>query len=487
MSAVRNISGAVQEGRTTARRVVERAEELLRAADAQGLNAALDWSPEYLAREAGRIARLVTRDPSRPPGTGPRLPLAGVPVGVKDNLATLDLPTTCASRLLDGYISPFEATAVKRLRDAGAFVACKANLDEFAMGSSTEYSAFGRVKHPLDPARVPGGSSGGSAALVAAGVTPVALGSETGGSVRQPASFCGVVGVKPTYGRVSRYGLVAFGSSLDCISTFGETVDDAARLLSVISGHDPLDATSAPLPPLTLEAPRTDLKGLTLGLPDEYFPVDLHAGVKAALDRAVARAKELGATIKRVALPHAKYTVPTYYIVNPAEAAANLARFDGVRYGKRDGGSQVDLRGLYRATRGGGFGPEVRRRILIGTYVLSAGYADAYYHQAMKMRTLITKDFTDAFGQVDLLLTPTTPTPAFKAGDKTDDPVAMYLADIFVAGASLAGLPAMSLPAGRSDGLPVGLQLIAPAFGEAKMLSAAAALERAIDARAEVR
>jgi aspartyl-tRNA(Asn)/glutamyl-tRNA(Gln) amidotransferase subunit A len=479
VSAVKNITEAVRSGRVTPKRVVERTEELLRKADERKLNAALDWSPEYLGREAGRLHSHSIRSP--------RAPLLGVPVAVKDNIATLDLPTTCASRILDGYISPFEATAVKRLREAGAFIACKANMDEFAMGSSTEWSAFGRVQHPEFADRVPGGSSGGSAALVAAGVTPVALGSETGGSVRQPASFCGVVGVKPTYGRVSRYGLVAFGSSLDCISVFGQQVDDAARVLAVISGHDPLDATSAELPPLALEAPRKDLKGLTIGLPDEYFPADLHPGVKAALDHAIAQAKALGATIKRVSLPHAKYSVPTYYIVNPAEAAANLARFDGVRYGKRDGGSQVDLRGLYRATRGTGFGPEVRRRILVGTYVLSAGYADAYYHQAMKMRTLIAQDFTNAFQGVDLLLTPTTPTPAFKAGDKTDDPVAMYLADVFVAGACLAGIPAMSIPAGRSEGLPVGMQLLAPARGEAKMLAAAAAFEGALDPRREVR
>jgi aspartyl-tRNA(Asn)/glutamyl-tRNA(Gln) amidotransferase subunit A len=479
MSAVANITGAIRSGKVTARRVVERTEELLRTTDAKGLNAALEWSPEYLSREAGRVTQFAARSPQSA--------LIGVPIAIKDNIATLDLPTTCASRILDGYVSPFEATAVRRLREAGAFIACKANMDEFAMGSSTEYSAFGRVLHPEFRDRVPGGSSGGSATLVAAGVTPVALGSETGGSVRQPASFCGVVGLKPTYGRVSRYGLVAFGSSLDCISIFGEKVDDTARTLAVISGHDPLDATSAPLPALALDAPRKDLRGITLGLPDEYFPADLDAGVKAALDRAIATAKGLGATIKRVSLPHAKYTVPTYYIVNPAEAAANLARYDGVRYGKRDGGTQTDLRGLYRATRGNGFGPEVRRRILVGTYVLSAGYADAYYHQAMRMRTLITKDFTDAFAGVDLLLTPTTPTPAFKAGEKTDDPVAMYLADIFVAGASLAGLPAVSVPAGRSEGLPIGLQLIAPAFGEAKMLSVASAFEGAIDARKEVR
>ena len=480
MTAVKNIVDAVASGRVTPKRVVERVEELLRTTDAKGLNAALEWSPEYLGREATRVARLTTHDP--------RLPLAGVPIGIKDNIATLDLPTTCASRILDGYISPFEATAVKRLRDAGAFAACKANMDEFAMGSSTEYSAFGRVLHPEFPDRVPGGSSGGSAALVAAGVVPVALGSETGGSVRQPASFCGVVGLKPTYGRESRYGLVAFGSSLDCISIFGQSVDDTARVLHVISGHDPLDATTAPLPPMELKAPRKDLKGITLGLPDEYFPADLHGGVKAALDQAIATAQSLGATVKRVSLKHAKYTVPTYYIVNPAEAAANLARYDGVRYGKRDGGSQVDLRGLYRASRGKGFGPEVRRRILVGTYVLSAGYADAYYHQAMKMRTLIHRDFTDAFdGGVDFLLTPTTPTPAFKAGEKTDDPVTMYLADIFVAGASLTGLPAISIPAGRDEGLPIGMQLIGPAMSEPAMLAVSAAFESALDAQKEVR
>ena len=300
MSAVKNISEAVRSGRTTALRATERTADLLRRSDASGLNAALDWSPEYLSREAARIAQSAVR---RPPSA---LSLAGVPVAIKDNIATLDLPTTCASRILDGYISPFEATAVRRLRDAGAFVACKANMDEFAMGSSTEWSAFGRVQHPEFPDRVPGGSSGGSAALVAAGVTPVALGSETGGSVRQPASFCGVVGVKPTYGRVSRYGLVAFGSSLDCISVFGEKVDDAARLLAVISGHDPLDATSADLPPLALLAPRKTLQGLTFGLPDEYFPADLHPGVQAALDHAITQAQALGATIKRVSLPHAR-------------------------------------------------------------------------------------------------------------------------------------------------------------------------------------
>jgi aspartyl-tRNA(Asn)/glutamyl-tRNA(Gln) amidotransferase subunit A len=386
-------------------------------------------------------------------------------------------------------VSPFNATVVTRLRDAGALIAAKANMDEFAMGSSTEHSAFGRVKHPIDPERVPGGSSGGSAALVAAGVVPVALGSETGGSVRQPASFCGVVGVKPSYGRVSRYGLVAFGSSLDCISIFGATVKDAALVLQVISGSDPLEATSVADSPLSLPATLPDLKGLTVGLPREYFPADLDPGVRAATDRAIAQMRDLGATIRDVSLPHSRYAVPTYYIVAPAEAAANLARFDGVRYGPRHvEPTNGDVRALYQATRGKGFGPEVRRRILVGTYVLSAGYYDAYYHKAQQLRALITEDFRRVFASgVDFLFTPTTPTAAFKAGEKSEDPVAMYLADIFVCAVSLAGLPAMSVPIGRDQGLPIGGQIIAPYLQETGMLSVAAVIERAIDARAEVR
>jgi aspartyl-tRNA(Asn)/glutamyl-tRNA(Gln) amidotransferase subunit A len=400
----------------------------------------------------------------------------------------VEQPSTCASRILEGYRSPFNATAVERLRSAGALLGIKSNMDEFAMGSSTEHSAFGRVKHPLDPTRVPGGSSGGSAALVAAGVVPAALGSETGGSVRQPASFCGVVGIKPSYGRVSRYGLVAFGSSLDCISVFGRTVEDAGRVLSVISGPDQLDATTVDRPPMPLPQPRQDLRGLTIGLPREYFPADLHQGVAAALTRTVGLARELGAEIREVSLPHSAYAVPTYYIIAPAEAAANLARYDGVRYGPRRIGPEGDIRSLYRATRGTEFGAEVQRRILVGTYVLSAGYYDAYYRKAQRVRSLIAEDFRRTFAAgVDLLLTPTTPTPAFKAGEKTGDPVAMYLADIFVCPINLAGLPAVSIPAGRSEGLPIGAQLIAPAFDEERLLAAAAALERAIPAEAEVR
>jgi aspartyl-tRNA(Asn)/glutamyl-tRNA(Gln) amidotransferase subunit A len=411
-----------------------------------------------------------------------------MPLALKDNIVTVEQPSTCGSRILEGYSSPFDATVVRRLRDAGAIIAAKANMDEFAMGSSTEHSAFGRVKHPLDPSRVPGGSSGGSAALVAAGVVPAALGSETGGSVRQPASFCGVVGVKPSYGRVSRYGLVAFGSSLDCISVFGRTVSDAGLVLSAMSGSDPFDATTVERSPMKAPAPATDLRGLTIGLPREYFPTDLHPGVAAGVKRAIERVRELGAEVRDVSLPNSAYAVPTYYIIAPAEAAANLARYDGVRYGPRHIGPEGDIRSLYRATRGQGFGPEVQRRILVGTYVLSAGYYDAYYRKAQQVRALIADDFRRTFASgIDLLLTPTTPTPAFKAGEKTADPVAMYLADIFVCPINLAGLPALSLPVGRSEGLPVGAQLIAPAFDEERLLSAAAALERVIDAVSEVR
>lgn len=444
--------------------------------EAATLNATLHWSQELLDAEATRLDGAAAG------------PLSGTSVALKDNLVTTDHPTTCASRILDGYVSPFEATAVRRLRAAGGLVAAKANLDEFAMGSSTEHSAFGRVLHPLDPSRVPGGSSGGSAALVAAGVTTTALGSETGGSVRQPASFCGVVGVKPSYGRVSRFGLVAFGSSLDCISPFGANTRDAAQLLCAISGHDPLDPTTRAEPPLTMPVARKDLRGLVVGLPREYFPADLHSGVRAGCDRAIAMLKQLGADVRDVSLPHTKYAVATYYIVNPAEAAANLARFDGVRYGPRHIGPEGDVRALYRATRGAGFGPEVRRRILIGTFVLSAGHNAQYYQRAQAARRLIIDDFEKVFASgVQLLFTPTTPTPAFKAGEKTADPVQMYLADIFVCPASLAGLPALSLPVGRDDGLPIGGQLMAADFDEATMLSAAMALEAVLDPTAAVR
>ena len=448
----------------------------LAEAEARGLNATLHWSQAVLDRDAARL------------DAAPAGALTGMAVAVKDNIVTIDQPTTCASKILDGYISPYEATVVTRLRDAGALIAGKANLDEFAMGSSTEHSAYGRVKNPIDLDRVPGGSSGGSAALVAAGVTAAALGSETGGSVRQPAAFCGVVGMKPSYGRVSRFGLVAFGSSLDCISVFGKTVDDASRTLCAISGPDPRDATTRSDPPLVMQPHRADLRGVVIGLPREYFPADLHPGIREACNATIALLRELGAEIRDISLPNTASAVPTYYIINPAEAAANLARFDGVRYGSRRVGPEGDVRALYRATRGEGFGPEVRRRILVGTFVLSAGYSAQYYNRAQAVRRLIIDDFTQAFASgIDLLFTPTTPTPAFKAGEKIADPVQMYLADIFVAPASLAGLPAMSLPIGRDGGLPIGGQLIARDMDEATMMAVANVLEASLDAMGEVR
>ncbi|MGE0553481.1 MAG: Asp-tRNA(Asn)/Glu-tRNA(Gln) amidotransferase subunit GatA [Gemmatimonadales bacterium] len=452
--------------------VVGRTADRLR--ESEPLNATLAWSPEALDAEARRVGALAGG------------PLYGMPVAVKDNLVTVDYPTTCASRILEGYRSPFDATAVRRLREAGALIAAKTNLDEFAMGGSTEHSGFGRVRHPIDPDRVPGGSSGGSAALVAAGVVPAALGSETGGSVRQPAAFCGCVGIKPSYGRISRYGLVAFASSLDCVAVFGRDVEHAARVLAAISGADPRDATSRDEPPLALPEPRADLRGLRIGLPAEYLGEGLHPGVRRAVELASEHGRALGAEIVPVSLPHTETAVSTYYVIAPAEAAANLARYDGVRYGNRAAGV-ASLEALYRETRGRGFGREVQRRILVGTYVLSAGYYEAYYGRALRARRRIAADFARVFGSgVDLLLTPTTPEPAFLAGAKTVDPIEMYRADAFVCPASLAGLPAMSLPAGRAGGLPVGVQLIAPDFAEAELLGAAYAMERALDATAEL-
>jgi aspartyl-tRNA(Asn)/glutamyl-tRNA(Gln) amidotransferase subunit A len=417
-------------------------------------------------------------------GSGTAMPLAGVPIAVKDNIATLDMPTTCASRILAGYTSPYEATAITRLRSSGAVIVAKTNMDEFAMGSSTESSAYGPTRNPIDPERAPGGSSGGSAAAVAAGIVNIALGSETGGSVRQPAAFCGVVGVKPTYGRVSRFGLVAFGSSLDQIGVCARSVREAELATYVMSGLDPLDATSAdvtvpPLPDMTGSARPESLKGLTVGIPTEYFPDSLEPDVRAKCDSAIDKMRELGASIVNVSLPHTALAIPVYYIIAPAEASSNLARFDGVRFGPR-AASAADLRTMYDATRSKGFGAEVQRRILIGTYVLSHGYYDAYYRKAQAVRELISRDFTNVFGSgVDILFTPTTPTPAFKLGAVTD-PYEMYMSDIFTVTANLAGIPAISLPIGRVRGLPVGGQLLAKHFDEPRMFRAAEALEAAL-------
>lgn len=467
--ALRN---AVASGRQSASEAVR--EALVRArnvrAGADGLNAFL-WSDEGVALADARRVEVQLADGK--PGL-----LSGIPIVVKDNIATLESPTTCGSRILEHYRSPFEATAVSKLRNAGAVVIAKTNLDEFAMGSSTEYSAFGRTKHPLDPTLVPGGSSGGSAAAVAAGIAPLGLGSETGGSVRQPAAFCGIVGVKPTYGRVSRFGLVAFASSLDQIGVFGTTVADAALAFQVIAGPDPLDATSVDVPALPADSAPESLDGVVIGRPREYFPEQLDPGIARLCNQALDRLRSLGATIRDVSLPNTDFAIPVYYIIAPAEASSNLARFDGVRYGLRIEGQ--GLRDMYEATRSRGFGREVTRRILLGTYVLSAGYYEAYYGKAMQVRRRITQDFTNVFADgVDLLFTPTTPTTAFAAGSKTD-PYDMYLSDIFTVTANLAGIPGISLPIGRVGGLPVGGQLLAPHFGEARMFSVASTLEQSL-------
>ncbi len=420
-------------------------------------------------------------------GNGVGEGIRGLSFGIKDNICTLEYPTTCASSVLQDYQSPYEATAVRRIKEAGGVVTCKTNLDEFGMGSSTERSVHGRTLHPLNQDRVPGGSSGGSAALVANGAVDVALGSETGGSVRQPAAFCGVVGIKPTYGRVSRYGLVAFGSSLDQIGVLAPSVEKAAATLCVISGRDPHDSTCADLEALALDEVPADFSGITVGIPAEYFPEDLEHGVWSACEHAISVMRSGGATIQAVSLPSTAVSIATYYIIAPAEASSNLARFDGVRYGRRSTGDAVaNLSTMYKTTRGDGFGPEVRRRIIVGTYVLSGGYYDAYYLRALAARRRITAEFTDVFADgVDVLFTPTAPTTAFKAGEKLHDPVAMYKTDAFVCPANLALVPALSLPIGNSHGLPIGGQFIAPRFDEAKLIAIASLLENNMDCSRE--
>ena len=405
-------------------------------------------------------------------------PLAGVPVAIKDNMSTAGIRTTCSSKILENYIPPYDATVVEQLKKAGAVFTGKTNLDEFAMGSSTENSRFFPTKNPWDLERVPGGSSGGSAASVAAGEAVVSLGSDTGGSIRQPAAFCGVVGLKPTYGAVSRYGLVAFASSLDQIGPFSRTVEDAALLLNVIAGYDPKDSTSAAVDyPDYLSFLNQEIKGLRIGLPKEYFIEGIDEGVKQAIDDAIKLYESLGAVFEEVSLPHTKYSLPVYYLIAPAEASSNLARYDGVRYGYRDMAAE-DVVEMFSRTRAEGFGAEVKRRIMLGTYALSAGYYDAYYLKALKVRTLIKEDFDRAFSKVDLLLTPTTPTPAFKFGEKTSDPVSMYLSDVFTMAVNLAGLPGISVPAGFSANLPVSFQLIGRPFAEGTLLKVAHAFEQ---------
>jgi aspartyl-tRNA(Asn)/glutamyl-tRNA(Gln) amidotransferase subunit A len=406
-------------------------------------------------------------------------PLHGVPIALKDNIATLGLRTTAGSRILEHYVSPYSATVVRRLEAAGAVVVGKTACDEFAMGSSTENCAFGPARNPWATDRIPGGSSGGSAVAVAAGMVPFALGSDTGGSIRQPAALCGIVGMKPTYGRVSRYGLIAFASSLDQIGPFARTVADAALLLEAISGHDPSDSTSGARPVPDFRTALTgDVRGLRIGVPRHLFDAGVDPDVLAAFEKSLETYEQLGATLSTVELPNSPYAIPVYYLVATAEASSNLARYDGVRYGLRVPAATLDA--MYDQTRSQGFGAEVKRRIVLGTYVLSAGYYDAYYLKALQVRTLIRADFERAFGSVDAIAVPTSPIPAFKIGERSEDPLQMYLADIFTVSAPLAGLPAVSVPCGFTrDRLPVGLQLTGRAWDEATLLRLADAHERA--------
>ncbi len=469
-TCISEVRSAVRAAKPTATQLAERCFEEI---DAQNpaINAYLAVSPERALRTAAAIDQLAAQG-------GPLPPLAGVPIGVKDVLVMKGSPATAGSRILEGYRPPYDATAVKRLEAAGAVLVGKLNCDEFAMGSSTENSGYGPVHNPVALDRVPGGSSGGSAAAVAAGMAVAALGTDTGGSIRQPASFCGVVGLLPTYGRVSRYGLIAFASSLDRVGPVTRTVRDAAILLGVIAGHDPLDATSASLPvPDYVQALEQPVKGMRVGVPAEYFGDGLDPEVRAAVESAIERLREAGCSIHPVSLPHTRYAIPTYYLLATAEASANLARFDGVRYGFRAKDAKT-LGAMYRESRDIGFGAEVKRRILLGTYALSAGYYDAYYKKAQQVRTLLTRDFLAAFEQVDVLVTPTAPTPAFKLGEKTDDPLSMYLADIYTVTASLAGICGISVPCGQSSqGLPIGAQILGRHFDEASVLRAAYAVE----------
>jgi aspartyl-tRNA(Asn)/glutamyl-tRNA(Gln) amidotransferase subunit A len=442
------------------------------AAENPGLNAFLALSPERAFAQADKI------DAAR--ADGAMLPaLAGVPVAIKDVLSTRGTVTTCGSKILENYVPPYDATAVERLEAAGAVILGKTNCDEFAMGSSNENSAYGEVKNPAALDRVPGGSSGGSAAAVAAGLAVASLGTDTGGSIRQPGAFCGVPAMMGSYGRVSRYGLIAFASSLDRIGPFANTVKDVAAIMEVIAGRDPLDATSTTVavPQYTSEITK-HVRGMRIGIPREYFGDGMDAGVRGKIEAGIDIFRRLGCELVDIRMPHTDYAIATYYIVATAEASSNLARYDGVRFGLRAKGDS--LLAMYKNTRGLGFGPEVKRRIVLGTYVLSAGYYDAYYLKGQKVRALIAQDFRDAFLKVDAIVTPTSPVPAFKLGERTADPLQMYLADIYTVTGSLAGVPGISVPCGKIDGtLPVGLQIFGPTFGEARVLQLAHAFEGA--------
>ncbi|HUV31263.1 MAG TPA: Asp-tRNA(Asn)/Glu-tRNA(Gln) amidotransferase subunit GatA [Acidobacteriota bacterium] len=468
--AASDIVSQVADGRM---RAVDVARQALKLAGTEGrqLNAFITICEEKALVQAGRIDEMSVEARAG-------LPLCGVPVAIKDNISCTGYPTTCGSRILDGYVPPYDATAVGRLIQAGAVIIGKTNMDEFAMGSSSETSCYGPVKNPLDHSLTPGGSSGGSAAAVAQGIVPIALGSETGGSVRQPASFCGLLGLKPSYGAVSRYGLVAYASSTDQISPLARNVTDLATVYRVICGHDPHDATSAafdhPDYPALLESDRK----YRLGIIEECFAEGLAPDVEKAVSRAVRVLQGAGHAFVKMSLPSTEHAVAAYYIIAPAEASANLARFDGVRYGlRRAGHGSVDE--MYARTRSAGFGPEVRRRIMLGTFALSSGYYEAYYMKASRVRELIRREYENAFTQVDLLISPTSPTPAFRLGEKADDPLAMYLSDVYTIPASLAGVPAISVPFGTAaDGRTIGIQLTAPLFGELSLFRMAAILQR---------
>ena len=469
------LSAMLAAGETSATAILASSQSRIDAVDGE-VRALLTPTPQLAAERAEELDVYLS--------TGaPQSPVAGIPVAVKDVLTTNGIRTTCGSKILEGYVPPYDATAWTRLSGAGAVLVGKTNCDEFAMGSSNENSAYGPVHNPWDLDRVPGGSSGGSAAAVAAGEAVWALGTDTGGSVRQPASLCGVVGLKPTYGRISRYGLIAFASSLDTVGTFTRSVRDAGSMLQVLAGHDPRDATSldAPVPDYGVHLD-DGVAGLRVGVVEEAFGEGVEPGVGASVRAAVERLAALGAEVGEVALPHATYALSAYYLIAPSECSSNLARYDGVRYGLRAEGAHTDSIEMMFQTRGQGFGPEVKRRIMLGTYALSAGYYDAYYGQAQKVRTLVIRDYETAFERFDILVSPTSPTTAFRIGEKADDQMAMYLNDIFTIPANLAGVPAVSVPCGLDDaGLPIGIQLTAPALDEQTLLRAAHALESDLD------
>jgi aspartyl-tRNA(Asn)/glutamyl-tRNA(Gln) amidotransferase subunit A len=469
------VRAALEAKKISARELVDEYYGRIKQRNAE-LNAYLALSPERAYAQAKRIDAAVAAGESLPA-------LGGVPVAIKDVLSTRGIPTTCGSRILEGYKPPYDATAVARLEQAGAIILGKTNCDEFAMGSSNENSAYGPVRNPVATDRVPGGSSGGSGAAVAANLAVAALGTDTGGSIRQPGSFCGVPALNPSYGRVSRYGLIAYASSLDRIGPFAQTVQDIAAVMSVIAGRDPLDSTSAPAPvPDYASAVGRPIAGMRIGIPDDYFAEGIDDQVREKVEAGIRLLDRLGCRRVSLRMPNTEYAIATYYIIATAEASSNLARYDGVRYGLRVPGDT--LIEMYQKTRGRGFGAEVKRRIVLGTYVLSAGYYDAYYLKAQKVRTLIARDFREAFEKADVIVTPTSPIPAFRLGERTANPLQMYLADIYTVTGSLAGVPGISVPSGRTaEGLPVGLQIYGPAFAEERVLQLAHAFEQAGGAR----